>query len=80
MGFTYKIIIFILINISLCRRRIYNITEYEFNDKVQETKNSKIKWLMVVYTQQYDEYDKFMALLIEDIYPNYKKLKLLNSD
>ena len=77
MGFIYKIIIFILINISLCKRRIYNITEYEFSDKAQETTNSKIKWLMVLYTQQYDEYETFMALLKEDIYPNYKKNKTI---
>ena len=77
MGFINKMIIFIIMNISFCRRRIYNITEYEFNDKVQETKDTKTKWLMILYTQQYDEYEKFMALLREDIYPNYKKNKTI---
>ena len=77
MAYIYILIILILINISFCKRRIYNVTEYEFDDKAQETRNTKIKWLMMIYTEQYEEFGKFMALLKEDIYPNYKKNKTI---
>ena len=63
MAFIYQILYFILIKIALCKRRIYNITEYEFSEKAQETINTKIKWLITLYTQEYEDYDKYMALL-----------------
>ena len=70
------IFIFILvINISLCAKRFYNLTENDFIELSKETKNTKIKWLMIFYTNEYHDYDKFMDLIKEDVYSHYKKNK-----
>ena len=69
------LLISLLISFSLCAKRIYNLTENEFIEVSKETKNTKIKWLMIFYTKDFDEYYKFMSLLKEDVYKKYRKNK-----
>ena len=69
-----QILIFILlISISYCRKRFFNLTENEFIEYSKETKDTKIKWLMIFYTNEYHDYDKFMDLIKKDVSKIYKK-------
>ena len=67
--------LFLLIKLISCAKRIYNLTEEEFIEVSKETKNTTIKWLMVFYPRDFDEYYKFMSLIKEDVYGHYKKNK-----
>ena len=70
-------IISLFIIISLCAKpkRLYNLTETEFIEVSKETNNTKIKWLMIFYTNNYHDLDKFMDLIKEDVYSYYQKNK-----
>ena len=70
-----RIIFIFIINISLCAKRFYNLSENDFIELSKETKNTKIKLLMILYTKEYHDYDKFMDLIKEDVYSHYKKNK-----
>ena len=71
------LLISLFISISFCAKpkRLYNLTENEFLEVSKETNNTKIKWLMIFYTNNYHDLDKFMDLIKEDVYSNYKKNK-----
>ena len=75
MNIKSVIFIFGLISFINCAKRIYNLTEDEFIEVSKETKNTTIKWLMIFYPKDFDEYYKFMALIKEDVYTKYKKNK-----
>ena len=70
-------LIVLIISISLCAKpkRLYNLTENEFLEVSKETNNTKIKWLMIFYTNNYHDLNKFMDLIKEDVYSYYKKNK-----
>ena len=76
MNIKFIILLPILISISYCKvKRIFNLTENEFIEVSKGTKDTKQKWLMIFYTNDYHSYDKFMDLLNEDIYTYYEKKK-----
>lgn len=72
MKIVQLIIIFLLISIFNCSKRIYNLTENEFIEISKGTENTSFKWLMIFYTNDYHDYSKFMDLIKKDIYSFYK--------
>ena len=73
MKINQSIIFLLLISISYCSKKIFNLTENEFIEYSKATKDTKNKWLMIFYTNEYHDYDKFMDLLKKDISKVYKK-------
>ena len=73
MKYNQIIIFILLISISYCGKRFFNLTENEFIEYSKETKDTKIKWLMIFYTNEYHDYDKFMDLIKKDVSKIYKK-------
>ena len=72
MKITQLILFFLLIGISKCSKRIYNLTENEFIEVAKGTENTSFKWVMIFYTNNYHDYSKFMDLIKKDIYSFYK--------